>query len=624
MEACDIPQDRYRVFIEDVGDAFFETNVKGDFLFFNDALCRIFGYSREEIQYRNFRLFMDEENADFAFNSFNNMFRTGKGVTGILWEIIRKDGGKRILEINAHLLEDTKGVKIGFQGIARDVTQEKRVAQSNQALFRIAKALHKFTGLEERLEYITRQVQQLIAIEGASIILLDNEKEEFYFGVTAYDDTITGQKMKQIRFPADKGVAGEVYRTGEPLIVPDTSKSPYFFRQVDDQSGYETRNMLDVPIQIQDRMIGVLCLVNKKEGAFNQNDVDLLSTIANMVALPIENARINEELRKSYEDVKSLNRAKDSVIHHLSHELKTPVSVLSASLSLLQKKYSDSDDGDLDKILSRAERNLDRILEMQYEIEDIMGQRDYRSYYLLSALLDACRDELEALVADEIDKQDAVEKVGQRIDDLFGPREAVSEQIQPDRFLQNLFESLRPRFAHRSCRIETRFDHTEPILIPADVLSKIATGLIRNAIENTPDGGLIEISLRNSPDGPEFEVKDYGVGISEENQRLIFDNYFTTYETAQYSSRKPYDFNAGGKGFDLIRIKIFSERYHFKLKMKSKRCPHMVNIDGSGPGRIDACEHCDNVEDCLDSGGTTMTVQFLPADMLREKKREEY
>ncbi len=59
-----------------------------------------------------------------------------------------------------------------------------------------------------------------------------------------------------------------------------------------------------------------------------------------MVALPIENARINDELQRSYEEVKSYNRAKDRVIHHLSHELKTPVSVLAASLNLLNKKIS--------------------------------------------------------------------------------------------------------------------------------------------------------------------------------------------------------------------------------------------------------------------------------------------
>jgi len=74
LEACDIPQDRYRVFIQDVADAFFETTIQGDFIFFNDALCRIFGYPRKEIEHQNFRHFMDSTNAEFAFNSFNRLF----------------------------------------------------------------------------------------------------------------------------------------------------------------------------------------------------------------------------------------------------------------------------------------------------------------------------------------------------------------------------------------------------------------------------------------------------------------------------------------------------------------------------------------------------------------------
>ena len=66
LAECDIPSDRYRVFIEDVADAFFETDIKGNFVFFNDALCRIFGYARNEILGVSFRRFMDEKNAAMA------------------------------------------------------------------------------------------------------------------------------------------------------------------------------------------------------------------------------------------------------------------------------------------------------------------------------------------------------------------------------------------------------------------------------------------------------------------------------------------------------------------------------------------------------------------------------
>jgi len=72
-----IQKDRYRVLIEDVADGFYEVDLKGNFKFFNDALCRIFGYSRKKIQNRNFKEFMDENNAGIAYQAFNKIFRTG-------------------------------------------------------------------------------------------------------------------------------------------------------------------------------------------------------------------------------------------------------------------------------------------------------------------------------------------------------------------------------------------------------------------------------------------------------------------------------------------------------------------------------------------------------------------
>jgi PAS domain S-box-containing protein len=749
LAECDIPSDRYRVFIEDVADAFFETDIKGNFVFFNDALCRILGYTRDHIESSSFRRFMDKENAAMAFESFNSMFRTGSGVSDLIWEITRKDGQKRILEIHANLLDGDKNAGAVFRGIARDITDtirtqealkasekqaelryrgfleflpipvfvfnkdgtvsylnpafervfgwsldelkgrhidfvpqdqknktkegirrlynekriygfetkrltrdgnlldiildgalfydedgepagqvvtlrdvtaEKRNARSNKALERITHALHEFRMLDDRLEYITNEIKELIDIEGASIILLDADKEEFYFRFTAYEDSRTGQRMKEIRFPAEEGVAGQVYRTRKPLVVHDTSQSPYFFKQVDDKSDFETRSMLDVPIQIDDRMIGVICAVNKKEGRFDQTDVDLLSAIANMVALPIENARINEALSLSYEEVKSFNRAKDRVIHHLSHEIKTPVSVLAASLNLLKKKKERITPKEMDRILARAHRNLDRMLDMQYEIEDIVGQRDYKSYALISSLLDACADEIEVLAADELNSESAAQRIRDKIENIFGPRTAVSEEIQLDRFVSGQIDLLSSSFSHRNVRIETNLEPAGNIFIPEEVLSKIVEGLVRNAIENTPDNGLILISTKTGDEGPVFEVEDHGTGITEENQRLIFENYFTAYEPIQYASRKPYDFKAGGKGFDLIRLKIFSERFHFKLDMTSVRCKYLAESDRKGTNSLEICSNCNNVDACPLNGGTTMTVRFTPAGKPQEQE----
>jgi signal transduction histidine kinase len=450
------------------------------------------------------------------------------------------------------------------------------------------------------------------------VILLDEENKEFFFREAVFDDSETGQKFKEIRYSIDTGIAGLVYRTGKPQIVEDVYKDPNFLKSIDQQARYHTRSMLDVPVETQGRMIGILCAVNKKEGTFDQSDIELLTTIANLVALPIENASIYEELQRSYEDVQSLNRAKDSVIHHLSHELKTPVSILTASLAILNKRLADRKGDSQQMILERAQRNLDRILQMQYEIEDILREKDYASYHLLSGLLDACVDELEVLVSEELGEKDIIQRLRRKIEEIFGPKKITSEEIKLGAFVKQKIKALRSQFTHRSCRVKTHIATVPGIWLPRDVLDKVVEGLVRNAIENTPDDGSILVTVRQGEVGPELEVKDNGVGISTENQRLIFENYFTAHETMQYSTRKPYDFKAGGRGFDLLRMKIFSERYNFKLQMASKPCRFDKQNEYPCPGNMEDCEYATALEDCDRSGGTTVTVQFPAADRIEK------
>jgi signal transduction histidine kinase len=451
--------------------------------------------------------------------------------------------------------------------------------------------------------------------------LLDEEKKELFFLGAAYDDKATQLKAKEIRYPADKGVSGKVIKTGEPIIVHDTSKDPNYYGVVDQQLGYHSRSMLDVPLHSGDRIIGVLCAINKKEGRFDEKDVELLNMIGGTVALSIENARFSKEIKRAYREVSSLNRAKDRVINRLSHELRTPVSVLLASLNILSKRLADLPKGTWEPTLERARRNLDRILGIQYQVEDIMEGRQYKTYELLNLLLDQCEDQLEALVAEKVGEGPIVGSIRGRIRELYGPKESRVAEISLSRFVEDRMEVLRPEFAHRRVDVVTRLESVPDICVPADVLRKVVDGLVRNAVEATPDEGRVRIIVQGKGDGAQLVVSDCGIGITEENQTRIFEGFFTTQETMSYSSKRPFDFNAGGKGADLLRMKIFAERYDFRIEMSSTRCPYLPKDSDVCPGDVSRCTFVKETEDCCRSGGTAFTVFFPPAPGLGCERR---
>jgi signal transduction histidine kinase len=242
-----------------------------------------------------------------------------------------------------------------------------------------------------------------------------------------------------------------------------------------------------------------------------------------------------------------------------------------------------------------------------------MQDRQYPTHTVLSTLLDTCADELEALVAEETGEGPLIEHLRRRIDELFGPRERPRTEIDLTSHVQARLEAMKPRFAHRAVQMHTRLDAAPPICLPVDVAQKIVDGVVKNAIENTPDEGKITVEVGPRGKGVRFVVRDEGVGITEENQRRIFEGFFTTHETMAYSSKNPFDFNAGGRGADLLRMKIFSERYGFTIDVASSRCRFIPTDADVCPGRISECPHCNSEEDCARSGGTTFTFYFPPA-----------
>ena len=96
----------------------------------------------------------------------------------------------------------------------RDITYERKMARNTETLLRISTALPSHPDLEDLLDFISTEMKKILEVEGAMVILLDEEKKEFFFLGGAYEDGATRTRARQIRFPIDRGVAGKVAQDG--------------------------------------------------------------------------------------------------------------------------------------------------------------------------------------------------------------------------------------------------------------------------------------------------------------------------------------------------------------------------------------------------------------------------
>ena len=120
----DFSDERYKVFIEDIDNAVYELDIHGNFSYFNDSLCKILGYSREEIQGQNFINLMDKTQTRAARNLFNKVWVTREGISDLTWEIIHKSGQTRTIELSAYMIVNKEGKKEGIRGVVNDITEK--------------------------------------------------------------------------------------------------------------------------------------------------------------------------------------------------------------------------------------------------------------------------------------------------------------------------------------------------------------------------------------------------------------------------------------------------------------------------------------------------------------------
>jgi diguanylate cyclase (GGDEF)-like protein/PAS domain S-box-containing protein len=169
-------EERYRTIIENIGDGYYEVNLKGDITFLNDASMRIIGLSRSEIEGRNFKNYATGEDAATIFSVFQQVYLTGLPFRGLSWRIIRPDSIEQHLEVSVSLIRDAAAQPTGFRGIIHDITERRRAEKAIQHM-----AYHDpLTGLPNRLLFYDRFSQILAHArrnhEHFAVIMLDLDK----------------------------------------------------------------------------------------------------------------------------------------------------------------------------------------------------------------------------------------------------------------------------------------------------------------------------------------------------------------------------------------------------------------------------------------------------------------
>jgi signal transduction histidine kinase len=195
--------------------------------------------------------------------------------------------------------------------------------------YQMGQALVSTFDLPQLLQDTMQLAASVINTAAASLMLVDAERHELVFAAV---HGTKGAILRSQRISMDEGIAGWVARSGEPVIANDVAQDDRFSRRVDVRTGFLTRSILAVPMQIRGRTIGVLEVLNKQdEEQFDEEDLRILLTLAAEAAIAIENARLVQALREERDRILS---AQEEVRRELNRKLHDGTVQLLAAIAM--------------------------------------------------------------------------------------------------------------------------------------------------------------------------------------------------------------------------------------------------------------------------------------------------
>ena len=348
-----------------------------------------------------------------------------------------------------------------------------RLARSEYVL-EISRTLNSTLDLPSLLELIIGAAQKLTGTEASSILLTDPKTGELYFEAVI---STKKEAVKRVIVPRES-VAGWVAREGRAQVINDVSQDPRFSPSTDQESGFQTRALIALPLQVKGRTIGVLEVVNRIDhSAFDEEDVHVLSSLAAHAAVAITNARLFQQ---------------SDLISEMVHELRTPLTSIVA--------YSE--------LLMRDNLNPDQLRSFVTTI----NQEASRLTHMINDFLDLAR--------------------------LQSGRIRMAHQpVDIGELVRECCAVMQPQADQRTVRLEAEITGELPALQgDRNRLKQVVMNLISNAIKYNRPEGRVSAEARDVDGCIQLIIADTGRGIPEKDLPHIFDKFYRVADSEGWAS----------------------------------------------------------------------------------------
>ena len=354
---------------------------------------------------------------------------------------------------------------------------------------------------EQRLQKILGDAVSIFDCEAGTLYTVDDRTGDLIFHVAfgPAADKLLGQRL-----PAGAGIAGLAVQKHEPVIENEAQQSARHYKAADEQTGFVSRSILAVPMQVGDRMIGVIEIINRRDALpFFEEDVNILTVFADQAVTVVENTRLvalNEqrvpqklEGTQGIDEAQLADLAKSEFVSFVAHELKNPMTSIKGYVELL------------------AAGSVGQINEMQANFLNTIRANVERMSALISDLNDNAKIEAGQL----------------RLDYKLVDIPEVTDEV---------VRSMKRQIEEKHQTVEIRVPSPLPLAWADRVrVAQILTDLVNNAHKYTPEGGKIVVGAEVVPNQWDprgarqvihFWVEDSGIGISPEDQDKIFQKFF--------------------------------------------------------------------------------------------------